>query len=249
MDTNSTPTSTETVFVLKHVCCLYPAQEGDTNHVSTISPSSTSFLKVINILIKPDLDKKVWALETWVTFCKELEKSPVGKLLAKNIKHIPCIMRNSPHSDLCTAWVDIHNTMSGANMAALIRRFIYFGDLPCRIVGAKPHCGSLQCTQCQKWGHHSNQCRSQSMCCALCRGPHSQDNHVVLIKVKTDDCHCLNCMSSKHAKNNHTSTDCKCLFWQHHFVKNRGGSYQVGCAIHLLTWHGSGELVDFTGYE
>jgi hypothetical protein len=205
---------------LKHICHLYSAKEGDTGTVATITPLSTSFLKIIDIPIKADLEKKVWAVETQATLCKELKKSPVGKLLAKNIKHVPCIMQNSPHSDSYTAWVDIHDTMSGANVAALIGKFIYFSDLPCRIVGAKPHPGSLQCTQCQKWGHHSNQCHSQSMRCAFCRGPHSQDNHAMFVKVKTDNRHCINCTSSKRAKNNHASMDRKCLFWQHCFDHN-----------------------------
>jgi hypothetical protein len=217
METNSTPTSAEMAFVLKRICHLYPVKEGNTSPVATITPSSTSFIKIINVPIKPDLEKKVWAIEMQATLCKELEKSLVGKLLAKNIKHIPCIMRNSPHTDSCTAWVDIHDTMSGTNAAALIGKFIYFGDIPCRIIGVKPHPGSLQCTQCQKWGHHSNQCHSQSVHCALCGGPHSQDNHLTFIKVKPDDYHCVNCMSSKCAKNNHASMDHKCLFWEHRF--------------------------------
>jgi hypothetical protein len=64
MDTNSTPTSAETAFMLKHVCHLYPVQEGDTKPVATITPSLTSFLKIINMPIKPDLEKKEWALAT-----------------------------------------------------------------------------------------------------------------------------------------------------------------------------------------
>jgi hypothetical protein len=64
MDTNSTPTSAEMVFVLKHVRRLYPAKEGDTSTVATITPSLTSFLKIIDVPIKADLEKKVWAAET-----------------------------------------------------------------------------------------------------------------------------------------------------------------------------------------
>jgi hypothetical protein len=55
-------------------------------------------------------------------------------------------------------------------------------------------------------------------CTVLFAGvPHSQDNHLMFIKVKPDNHHCINSTSSKCAKNNHTSMDCKCLFWQHHF--------------------------------
>jgi hypothetical protein len=217
MDTTSTPTSAKTAFVLKHVRRLFPAKDSDKEPVATITPSSTSFLKIIDILIIPDLPKDEWMTTTCHMLSKQFDKSPVGKLLAKNIKHKPRIMRNSPHSDSCVAWIDIHDTMSGANAAALIGKFIYFGGFACRIVGAKPHPSSLQCTQCQKWGHHASKCRSQSARCPLCGGPHCEDNHTSYFKVKQDERHCLNCTSAKRAKNNHASTDCKCPFWQNCF--------------------------------
>jgi hypothetical protein len=59
MDTNSTPTSAETVFILKHIRHLYPAQEGDTKLVTTLTPTLTSFLKIIDVPIRPNLEKKV----------------------------------------------------------------------------------------------------------------------------------------------------------------------------------------------
>jgi hypothetical protein len=217
LDTTATPTSTETAFVLKHVRRLFPALDSDKEPVATITPSSTSFLRIINIPIIPNLPKDEWMTTTRHMLSKQLDKSPVGKLLAKNLKHKPRIMRNSPHSDSCTAWIDIHDTMSGANAAALIGKFIYFGGFSCRIVGAKPHPGSLQCTRCQKWGHHESKCRSQGVRCPLCGGPHREANHTTYVKVKQDEHHCVNCMSSKHAKNNHASTDRKCPFWQNRF--------------------------------
>jgi hypothetical protein len=184
LDTTATPTSAETAFVLKHVHHLFPASDSNKEPVATITPSSTSFLKIIDVPIIPDLPKDEWMTTTHHTLSKQFDKSPVGKLLAKNIKHKPRIMRNSPHSNSCTAWIDIHDTMSGANAAALISKFIYFGDFSCRIVGAKPHPGSLQCTRCQKWGHHASKCCSQSARCPLCGGPHCEDNHTSYVKVK-----------------------------------------------------------------
>jgi hypothetical protein len=173
-----------------------------------------------DVPIIPDLPKDEWMTTTHHTLSKQFDKSLVGKLLAKNIKHKLHIMRNSPHSDSCMAWIDIHDTMSGTNVAALIGKFIYFGGFSCRIVGAKPHPSSLQCTQCQKWGHHESKCRSQGMHCPLCGRPHREANHTMYVKVKQDEHHCVNCTSSKHAKNNHASTDCKCPFWQNRFNRN-----------------------------
>jgi hypothetical protein len=220
LDTTATPTSAKTAFVLKHVHHLFPALDSDKEPVATITPSSTSFLNIINIPIIPNLPKDEWMTTTRHMLSKQFDKSPVGKLLAKNIKHKLRIMHNSPHSDSCTAWIDIHDTMSGANAAALIGKFIYFGSFSCRIVGAKPHPGSLQCTQCQKWGHHESKCHSQSMRCPLCGGPHHKANHTMYVKVKQDEHHCVNCTSSKRAKNNHASMDHKCLFWQNRFDCN-----------------------------
>jgi hypothetical protein len=191
--------------------------DSDREPVATITPSSTSFLKIINMPIDPNLSKKEWMTETCLTLIKQFDKSLVGKLLAKNIKHMLHIMRNFPHTDSCIAWVDIHDTMSGANVAALIGKSIYFGGFSCRIVGAKPHPGSLQCTWCLKWGHHMSKCRSQGVHCPLCGRPHCEANHTSYVKVKQDEQHCVNCMSSKRAKNNHTSMDHKCPFWQHRF--------------------------------
>jgi hypothetical protein len=103
LDTTATPTSTETAFILKHVCHLFPALASDKEPIATITPLLMSFLKIINVPIIPDLPKKEWMTTTCQTLCKQFDKSPVGKLLAKNIKHQPCIMHNSPHADSCTA--------------------------------------------------------------------------------------------------------------------------------------------------
>jgi hypothetical protein len=187
LDTTITPTSTETAFILKHVRHLFPVKDSNKEPVATITPSLTSFLKIIDVPIMPDLPKKEWMTTTRHMLIKQFDKSPVGKLLAKNIKHTPRIMCNSPHANSCTAWVDIHDTMSGANVAALIGKSIYFGRFSCRIVGAKPHPGSLQCTWCQKWGHHMSKCCSQGVRCPLCGGPHCKDNHTSYVKVKQDE--------------------------------------------------------------
>jgi hypothetical protein len=130
LDTTTTPTSAETAFVLKHVRRLFPAKDSDKEPVATITPSSTSFLKIIDVPIMPDLPKDEWMTTTRHTLSKQFDKSLVGKLLAKNIKHVPRIMCNSPHADSCTAWVNIHDTMSGANALPLsVNLFTSAGSL------------------------------------------------------------------------------------------------------------------------
>jgi hypothetical protein len=218
LDTNRTPTSADTAFVLKHVRRLFPIPKGEPSFAS-ITPSSTSFIKVLDVPIVPGTPQ-TWALETRAAFSKALELSPMGKLLIKHIKHVPRIMCNSAHSDSCTAWIDLHDTLSGTNAAALIGKFIPFGGVNCHIAGARPHPGSLLCAWCQKWGHHANQCRSQRVRCSLCGGPHSEANHSSFIKVNQDKRHCVNCSASKQTKTQHASTDRKCPFWQHRFDRD-----------------------------
>jgi hypothetical protein len=101
LDTNQTPTSTDTAFVLKHVRHLFPIPKGKPSFAS-ITPSLTSFIKVLDVPIVPG-SPQTWALETWAAFSKALKLSPMGKLLIKNIKHILRIMQNSAHSDSCMA--------------------------------------------------------------------------------------------------------------------------------------------------
>jgi hypothetical protein len=84
LDTTATPTSAETVFILKHVRRLFPASDSDKEPVATITPSLTSFLKIINVPIIPDLPKDEWMTTTCHMLSKQFDKSPVGKLLAKN---------------------------------------------------------------------------------------------------------------------------------------------------------------------
>ncbi|EKM73370.1 hypothetical protein AGABI1DRAFT_134921 [Agaricus bisporus var. burnettii JB137-S8] len=38
-------------------------------------------------------------------------------------------------------------------------------------MGARPHSGSVHCARCQRWGHHSDQCRAKCARCPLCSGP------------------------------------------------------------------------------
>jgi hypothetical protein len=152
-------------------------------------------------------------------------QSLVGKIILDNLKHRPRIMRVSPHSDSCIAWIDLHDTQSGSTAASLIGKHIRIGKVNCRIAGAKPHPGSIVCTRCTRWGHHYSQCRSQSVRCPLCGGPHSEANHTAMVKVdRVDHRHCINCNSAnrfrpsdKQRKTSHASSDHKCPFWSFFF--------------------------------
>jgi hypothetical protein len=160
---------------------LFPTPKGEEN-IASITPSSTSFLNVLDVPISAS-SLQMWAIQTHMDFSKSLETSLVGCEVLKHIKHVPCVMRNLKHSDSAQCVVDIHDTLSRVNWASLIGKFIPCGTVNCHIAGAKPRSGSLLCTHCQKWGHHANQCRSKSVHCSLCGGPHSEANHVTFVKV------------------------------------------------------------------
>jgi hypothetical protein len=225
IDTSRVPTSAETAFVLKHIRRLFPSPQGVS--IDAIKPSATSYLKLVDVPISPGLPKE-WARLTSEVLKSALAISPAGIIIAANIKHRPRIMRVSAHSDSCIAWIDIHDSQNGATAAQLIGKHVRVGNSTCRITGAKPHPGSVVCTRCNRWGHHFTQCRSQSVRCALCGGPHCEANHTTMVKVdRVDHRHCLNCSSAnrlrasdKRRKTNHTAMDPKCPFWRNRFDRD-----------------------------
>ncbi|KAF7761833.1 hypothetical protein Agabi119p4_9825 [Agaricus bisporus var. burnettii] len=206
------PFPAEIAFVLKHVRRLFPSPNIPIAH----SPiTSTSYLKIVDIPHVPASSKE-WALKQHEAFTNALNKSPVGASLAKLIKHKPRFMRASPHSDSCWAWVDIHDTVAGFNARLYISKFISIGGVNCQIKGARPHSGSVHCARCQRWGHHSDQCRAKCARCSLCSGPHSEANHFKRVNVRQ----CANCTAAKRPadKRSHSATDSKvCPFWKNRF--------------------------------
>jgi hypothetical protein len=96
-------------------------------------------------------------------FYKAIALSPVGLQLNSFIKHAPHFMRTSPSADTCVAWVDISDTVSGANAKTLISKYVAFGERNCQIRGAAPRPGSALCARCMKWGHHSSVCTLSSL--------------------------------------------------------------------------------------
>ncbi|KAF7770983.1 hypothetical protein Agabi119p4_6957 [Agaricus bisporus var. burnettii] len=211
------PSPAEVAFVLKHVRRIFPSPNIPIGH----SPITlTSYLKIVDIPHVPASSKE-WALKQHEAFTSALNKSPVGALLAKLIKHKPRFMRASPHSDSCWAWIDIHDTVAGSNARLYISKFISVGGVNCQIKGARPHSGSVHCARCQRWGHHSDQCRAKCARCSLCSGPHTEANHFKCVDAKRVDVRqCTNCTAAKRPadKRSHSSTDSKvCPFWKNRF--------------------------------
>ncbi|EKM73323.1 hypothetical protein AGABI1DRAFT_48856 [Agaricus bisporus var. burnettii JB137-S8] len=127
-------------------------------------------------------------------------------------------MRTSPHSDSCIAWVDISDTVSGTSAKKFIGKFISVARKNCKILGARPHSGSVLCTRCYRWGHHSSQCRRLGVRCPLCGGPHREDSHSLMVPDdKVAHRHCVNCTASKRKERSHSATDKACPFWKHRF--------------------------------
>jgi hypothetical protein len=164
-------------------------------------------------------------------FYKAIALSPVGSQLNSFIKHAPRFMRTSPSADTCVTWVDISDTVSGANAKTLISKYIAFGQRNCQIRGAAPRPGSALCTWCMKWGHHSSVCRAKGIRCPHCGGPHSAASHDSLATAKGLDPatrHRINCTAAKRKKNTHSATDTSCPFWEHRFnqawLKNQKGT-------------------------
>ncbi|EKM74130.1 hypothetical protein AGABI1DRAFT_95854 [Agaricus bisporus var. burnettii JB137-S8] len=139
------PTEALTAFVLKHIRKHWPSPQAP---ITSDPITSTSYLKVVDV---PHItaDPKEWYAKQNEAFINALKVSPVGAELTKLIKHKPRFMRASPHSDSCWAWVDIHNTASGARARAFINKVVNVSGVNCRILGAKPHSGSVLCSRCQ----------------------------------------------------------------------------------------------------
>jgi len=216
IDTTRVPTTAETAFVLKHVRAHFELPEG-AKPITITPPKSTSYLKIVDIPIT-DPKSKLWLQPTWDLLEASLRASPVGSSILDILAHVPRIMRVSPHSDTCIAWVDIDDSISGTSAKKFIGKFISVSGVNCRVSGARPHSGSIMCTRCQRWGHHHSKCRREGVRCPLCGGPHLESSHATLVDAaKVDDQHCVNCSASKKTKRNHSALDRKCPFWEHRY--------------------------------
>jgi hypothetical protein len=220
LDTTRVPTLSETAFVLKHVRARISIPEGE-KPITTTPQYSTSYLKIVDIPITNPKDKD-WLKSTTTLLESSMVASPIGSALWDVLAHVPRIMRCSPHSDSCIAWVDINDLVTGTSAKKFLGKFINISGVNCRIAGAKPHSGSVLCTRCYRWGHHHSQCRREGVRCPLCGGPHREDSHNSMVAaVKAEARHCVNCTSSKREKRNHSALDRQqCPFWAHRFDRN-----------------------------
>jgi hypothetical protein len=220
LDTTRVPTTSETAFVLKHVRNHFTIPEG-SKPITTTVPKSTSYLKIVDIPIT-EPKSKVWLQPTKDLIESSLAASPVGSSLIDILRSVPRIMRVSPHSDTCVAWIDIEDSIAGTNAKKFIGEYVSISGVNCRISGARPHSGSIMCTRCQRWGHHHSQCRREGVRCPLCGGPHREASHSTMVAAdKVDMRHCVNCTASKREKRNHSALDRKlCPFWDHRFDRD-----------------------------
>jgi hypothetical protein len=213
--TDRTPTTAECAFVLKHIRNLSEPRANFSMEEST----STSYVKVIDVPITFPADPKLWLAATTDAFVKALPTSVVGLKVLRALKHKVRIMHTSAKSDSCVAWLDFHDTTTGNTARSLINQKLPIGGANCQIRGARPHSGSVLCTRCMRWGHHSSQCRCHGVRCPLCGGPHSEVNHTSSVDIShVDDRHCVNCTASKREKRTHSALDrASCPFWKHRF--------------------------------
>jgi hypothetical protein len=206
--TNRTPTTAECAFILKHIRDLSEPRA----NFSMEEPTSTSYVKVIDVPITFPANPKLWLAATSNAFVKALPTSAVGLKVLRTLKHKVCIMRTSAKSDSCVAWLNLHDTTMGNTAHSLINQKLPIGGANCQIRGARPHSGSVLCTRCMRWGHHSLQCRRHSR-------PHSEVNHTSSVDIShVDKHHCVNCTASKREKRTHSALDrALCPFWKHCF--------------------------------
>ncbi|EKM74181.1 hypothetical protein AGABI1DRAFT_133537 [Agaricus bisporus var. burnettii JB137-S8] len=121
--TTRVPTSAECAFVLKHVRAHFTIEgREDAGPITLATPTSTSYLKIVDIPIT-DPKSKDWYTPTKEVLSEALLASPVGASLSDVIKHVR-IMRTSPHSDSCIAWIDISDTVSGTSAKKFIGKYI-----------------------------------------------------------------------------------------------------------------------------
>jgi hypothetical protein len=118
---STVPSPSDVACALKHVRRLLPMS--GLIPIKADPASSTSYLKVVDVPLVAAAPRE-WQLMQRSAFYKAIALSPVGSQLNSFIKHAPRFMRTSPHADTCVAWVDIADTVSGANAKTLISRLL-----------------------------------------------------------------------------------------------------------------------------
>jgi hypothetical protein len=134
--------------------------------------TSTSYLKLINI---PYLVQD--APITPKDVLDAISKAGLRDLVKS--KTPPRVVRDSRFSDMATVYINIMDSVSGANAKALTGRTVQFGRWVASFRTARANPGSPLCIRCWKWGHLTAACRALQIVCPHCGGPHRKEHHRV----------------------------------------------------------------------
>jgi hypothetical protein len=186
-------------------------------------PSSTSYMKLVDV---PYLMNDQPIVPT--TILQQISKAGLKELAL--YKTLPRVVRDSRFSDTATVYINIADSVSGANAKALTGRTVQFGRWIATFRMARANPGAALCTRCWKWGHPASACRALQTKCPICTGPHRKEHHRALAGCcKGNDrvvppvppteegmpcphaARCLNCRGP------HSADDRRCKFWRHRF--------------------------------
>jgi hypothetical protein len=123
--------------------------------------TSTSYLKLIDVpyLIRdaPITPKDV---------LDAIAKAGLRDLVES--KTPPRVVRDSRFSDTATVYINIMDSVSGANAKALTGRTVQFGRWAASFRTVRANPGSPLCIRCWKWGHPTAACRALQIVCPHC---------------------------------------------------------------------------------
>ena len=141
-----------------------------------------------------------------------------------------CMVRNSVASDMATVYLNITDTVSGAQAKKVINHPLQMGGKVSYILVAKANPGIALCQCCWKWGHPSLACWALQTKCPMCMGLHGREHHHTLSGCCKGNAkanppapptaegmlcphpsHCVNC------RKDHPADSRKCNFWHHRF--------------------------------
>src|SRR4051812_19638693 len=124
-------------------------------------PTSTSYLKMIDVPLFVDRDMKVKVHRDDIKAA--MEKSPLAQhfTLAGPAR----VAHDSGAATTATVYFNVWDTQSGAKAKALINRPFLFHGRQCKIMPARANPGSPLCIRCWRWGHTQNGCRAKAIRC------------------------------------------------------------------------------------
>jgi hypothetical protein len=146
----------------------------DAEHVDVALPTSTSYLKLVDIPFFTVGDARI----TLDGVMAQIGKSGFASLV---VLQTPArVVCDSPKSDTCTVYLNVADSVSGARAKGLVRKTVQFGQYASYFRAARANPGSPLCSCCWRWGHPSSACRTPQLRCPICLGPHHKDHHWVL---------------------------------------------------------------------